>query len=155
MKSLLASRFHLGFHPDKRELPCYFLGVSASGQKLAPSGAEGPLPAMAMTPEPDGLAVAAHNATMEDFAIYLQLILVDRPVVDFTRLTGRFDFHFTYMPDGSEFHGHPPALPPAPRGAGPAPTLFAALQQQVGLELTAEKAFVDVIAVDRADKPAH
>ena len=106
-----------------------------------------------MTPEPDGLAVSARNASMEDFAIYLQLILLDRPVVDFTRLTGRFDFHFRYMPDGSEFNGHPPALPPGPRGMEPAPALFAALEQQAGLELEAQKAFIDVVAVDRADRP--
>ena len=153
MKNLLASHFHFVFHADKQELPCYFLTVSASGPKLSPREDGGTLPGISMTPEPDGLAVTARNATMEDFAIYLQLILLDRPVVDDTRLAGRFNFDLRYMPEGSEYGGHPPALPPAARGAVPTPTLFAALRQQVGLELKAEDAFIDVIAIDRADKP--
>jgi len=128
--------------------------VGKAGHKLAPTQFQGQLPGMGMRPEPDGLAVSVSNATLEDFTVYLQLIILDRPVVDLTGLTGRFDFQFTYTPDAAEFGGHPPRLPPATVATQPAPNLFAAIQQKLGLELTGQDTLVDVIAVDHVEKPS-
>jgi len=156
MKKLLANRFQLSFHADKQELAAYVLTVAKEGQKLAPTQFQGPLPGMRLRPEADGLVVFVSNATMEDFAIFLQLEILDRPVVDLTGLTGRFDLQFTYTPDDSEFGGHPPKLPDVtgPTEAAPAPNMVKAMEQKLGLELSAQDVFVDVIAVDHVEKPA-
>ena len=154
VKKLLAQRFQLLYHPDKSYMPAYVMTVGKAGHKLAPTQFQGQLPGMGMRPEPDGLAVSVSNATLEDFTVYLQLIILDRPVVDLTGLTGRFDFQFTYTPDAAEFGGHPPRLPPATVATQPAPNLFAAIQQKLGLELTGQDTLVDVIAVDHVEKPS-
>jgi len=154
VKKLLAERFRLAFHADKRMMPAYVLTVGEGGHKLTPTQFQGQLPGMSMRPESDGLAVIVRNATLEDFALYLQLIFLDRPVVDLIGSTDRFDFQFTYTPDDSQFSGHPPKLPPATGATKPAPTLSDALRQKLGLDLTAQDTVVDVIVIDHLEKPS-
>jgi uncharacterized protein (TIGR03435 family) len=74
-------------------------------------------------------------------------------VVDRTGITGRFDYNVTFTPDDSEFNGHPPKLPQT-ETSDSAPNLFAAIQEQLGLKLDAQKTSVDVIAIDHVDKPS-
>ena len=96
----------------------------------------------------------AQNETMADFAGFLQMLVLDRPVVDKTGISGRFDFHLTFTPDDSEFGGHPPPLPTATETTNVSPGLFEAIQQQLGLKLNPEKTPVDVIAIDHVEKPS-
>jgi len=153
VKKLLAERFGLTFHTDKVEMPAYVLTVGKDGAKLKPTELEGQLPGISESRGPDGMSLFVRNATLEDFAVYLQLIVLDRPVVDLTGLSGRYDFEVTYTPDASEFNGHPPR--PGAQAGVPAPGLSDAMRQQLGLELDAEKTFVDVIAVDHAERPVR
>ena len=51
------------------------------------------------------------NATISDFTGFLQILVLDRPVVDKTGLQGRFDYQCTFTPDDSQFGGHPPPMP--------------------------------------------
>jgi uncharacterized protein (TIGR03435 family) len=154
VKKLLADRFQLSFHPDKQRIAAYVLTVAKDGQKLTPTQFQGPLPGIISRPEANGLTVIVRNATMEEFAVYLQLYVLDRPVVDLTGVTGRFDMQFKYMPDDSQFDGHPPRLPAATGPIEPAPNLVKAMEQKLGLELGPEDAFVDVIAVEHVEKPS-
>ena len=94
------------------------------------------------------------NARTVDFTSFLQMLVLDRPVVDRTGITGRFDFTVTFTPDDSEFNGHPPKLPATTEAAEAAPNLFSAIQAQLGLKLDAEKTAVDVIAIDHVEKPS-
>ena len=153
VKKLLAEKFGLTFHADKEEMPAWVLTVGSDGAKLSPTEFEGQLPGIMGTPGPAGMTIFVRNATLEDFAVYLQLIVLDRPVVDLTGMTGRFDFHVTYTPDATQFGGHPPK--PAAQPSAQAPNLSDAMRQQLGLELVGEKTLVDVIAVDHAERPAH
>jgi uncharacterized protein (TIGR03435 family) len=84
-------------------------------------------------------------------------------VVDRTDLTGKYDLKCTFTPDDSQFNGNPPRLPaPASNtnasssttAVAAAPSLYEAMQEQLGLKLTAEKTGVDVIAIDHVDKPS-
>ena len=86
------------------------------------------------------------NATVSDFTSCLQILVLDRPVVDQTGIEGRFDFQCTFTPDDSQFGGRPAQLPPPTNSS---PGLFEAIQQQLGMKLDAEKTPVDVIAIDR------
>jgi len=157
IRKLLADRFKLTFHHDKRELSAYLLTVSKSGSKLKPTENPGPLPGFGFGPGTGGLTLRAMNAGLTDFAGFLQVLVLDRPVVDQTGLTGKYDFLCTFTPDESQFNGHPP-LPPQQQqtdAANAAPSLYDAFQQQLGLKLSAEKAPVDVIVIDHVDKPSE
>jgi uncharacterized protein (TIGR03435 family) len=154
IQKLLADRFKLTFHHDKRELAAYVLTVGSAGQKLAPTQATGTLPGLGLIRKPEGLMIMVHNGTILDFTAFLQTLILDRPVVDQTALSGKFDFHFTFTPDDSEFNGHPPPLPAKTDTTEAAPDIFQAMLQQVGLKLTAEKTPVDVLAIDHVEKPS-
>jgi uncharacterized protein (TIGR03435 family) len=82
-----------------------------------------------------------------------------RQVIDKTGLTGQYDFTLEWTPEpgqgGPEAIGLPPAarLPPPPDSNGP--SIFTAVQEQLGLRLDAQKGPVDIIVVDRAEKPGE
>ena len=151
IRKLLADRFKLQFHKDKRDLSAFVLTVAKGGQKLTPTQLTGPLPGIGMRPATGGLTLSVANGTVGDFTGFLQSIVLDRPVVDRTDLKGKFDFSVTFLPDETQFNGHSPVGKLAD-GVEPAPSLFEALQQQLGLKVTAEKTAVDVIAIDRVEK---
>ncbi len=67
MRKLLADRFKLTFHHDKRELSAYVLTVGKNGQKLTPTQLSGPLPGIGFRPGPTGLTLNVRNGTLTDF----------------------------------------------------------------------------------------
>ncbi len=162
IRKLLADRFKLTFHKDKRELSAYVLTVGKNGHKLSPTQLKGTLPGIGIRPATGGLMLNMINATIPDFTGFLQTLVLDRPVVDKTGIEGRYDFQCTFTPDDTQFGGHPPQMP-KPGGASDAsptdaataaPSFYDALQDQLGLKLTAEKTQVDVIAIDHVEKPS-
>jgi uncharacterized protein (TIGR03435 family) len=155
MKKLLADRFKLTFHHEKRDLSAFVLEVGKDGQKLAPTQLNGPLPGLGFRPGTGGITLSVVNGTMEDFTGFLQMLVLDRPVVDRTEIKGRYDFHFTFTPDDSLFNGHPPRMPAqADSTADAAPGFFEAIQKDIGLKLDAQKTPVDVIVIDHVEKPS-
>jgi uncharacterized protein (TIGR03435 family) len=161
IRKLLADRFALKTHNDKRDMSAYVLSIAKSGQKLTPTQLSGPLPGFGMRPSsnPSGVTLMARNAGFDEFRSFLQNLVLDRPVVDHTGLTGKYDFQLTFTPDDSQFNGHPPKAPAsadsgAPVAAEPAPDLIKAFSDQLGLKLEAQKTAVDVIAIDHVDKPS-
>jgi uncharacterized protein (TIGR03435 family) len=163
IRKLLADRFKLTFHKDQREMSAYVLTVGKEGNKLKPTQLKGPLPGIGMRPGTGGLTLSMINAKLSDFTGFLQILVLDRPVVDKTALPDRYDFQCTFTPDDSQFGGHPPQFPNQGKNDGStsndaatpaAPSLYDALQQQLGLKLSAEKTSVDVIAIDHVEKPS-
>jgi uncharacterized protein (TIGR03435 family) len=154
IQKLIEDRFQLKFHHEKRDLSAFVLTVGKTGQKLTPTQGNGPLPGLFFSPGKGGVALHVMNGTMADFTGFLQILVLDRPVVDQTSLTGKYDFNFIFSPDDSQFHGHPPPMPKQADDAEAAPGLFDAIQQSLGLRLAAEKAPVDVIVIDHVEKPS-
>jgi uncharacterized protein (TIGR03435 family) len=152
IRKLLADRFKLTFHHDKRELSAYVLTVGKNGQKLTPTQFSGPLPGIGMRTGPTGVTFNVRNVEIGEFAGFLQTNVLDRPVVDQTGIKGKFDFSVTFTPDDSQFGGHIP--PPSTTQADAAPGLSAAFLEQLGLKLDAVKTAVDVIAIDHVEKPS-
>lgn len=155
IKKLVTERWQLKFHNDKRELSAFVLTVSKTGSKITPTTMQGPLPGIGMRPSPDGLTIPFRNVSIPDVTGFLQSLVLDRPVVDKTGLTGRYDFSIKFTPDDSLFNGHAPPIPKAPEGTEMAPGFYDAIQQQDGLKLTPEKTMVDVIAIDHVEKPSQ
>ena len=88
IKKLLADRFQLTFHHDKREMSAYVLTVSKDGHKLKPTQLQGPLPGIGIRPGTGGITLNMINATIGDFTGFLQILVLDRPVVDRTGIQG-------------------------------------------------------------------
>jgi uncharacterized protein (TIGR03435 family) len=151
LQKLMAERFKLTFHHEQRELPVFALTVSKDGAKnMDENTGGGPLPSLFFRGTPGGIMLPAKNATMKDFTGLLQEVVLDKPVVDQTGLKGRYDFTLKWAPDDSQFGGHGP--PPSDDPSAP-PSLFTAVQEQVGLKLDSTKATVDVLVIDHAEKP--
>jgi uncharacterized protein (TIGR03435 family) len=153
LMKLLEDRFKLTVHHEKKELSVYALTVLKSGHKLTkndndPNG----LPGLFFR----GLGIfPVRNATMGEFSGTMQAVVLDRPVVDQTGLQGRYDFVLTWTPDETQFGGRGgQAPPPADPGNAP-PGLFTAIQEQLGLKLESTKAAVDVVVIDRLEKPTE
>ncbi len=155
MQKLIVGRFKFTFHHEKKELPVYVLAVGKSGSKMTKSqGDPNGLPGLFFRSRLGDLHVT--NATMADFCGLLQGAVLDRPVLDQTELTGKFDFNLDWTPDDSQFAGfgaRPPA-PPADSANAP-PPLYTAIQEQIGLKLDATKAPADVMVVDHVEKPSE
>jgi uncharacterized protein (TIGR03435 family) len=154
VQKLLTERFQLTFHREKRELSVYAITVSKTGAKLTKSESPLNLPGFAGGPR----NFLVRNATMEEFAHVLQGNILEQPVVDQTGLGAtRYDFTLKWTPDATQsgFGGGPaPAPPPLADGADAPPDIFAAFQQQLGLKLESTKAPVDVLVINRLEKPS-
>jgi len=110
IQKLIVERYKFTFHRDKKELSVYVLSVAKTGPKLTKSeGDPNGLPGLFFRGRPGDLGV--RNANMADFAGLLQGTVLDRPVVDQTGLTGRFDFTLNWTPDDSQFAGMGAKIP--------------------------------------------
>ena len=150
IRSLLEDRFKLVVHREKRELPAYALVAGSPKLTKNDSNPNG-LPGLGFR-APGMLGVV--NATMGDFVSVMQSNVLDRPVVDRTNLQGRFDFTLNWTPDESQFRGMGLQIPP-PSPDAKFPGLFTAIQEQLGLKLESVNAPVEVIVIDRVEKPSE
>jgi uncharacterized protein (TIGR03435 family) len=156
LRKLLADRFKLTFHREQKELSIYTLTVAKSGSKVKESAVSpddspvGP-PPLIFVVTPPAVRLPGRYATMGELASVFQRGVLDRPVVDKTALSGRYDFDLEFTPDETQFGG----MLGRPPSDAPLPGLFAALQQQLGLRLEATKGPVDVLVVDRAERPSE
>ncbi len=166
LRSLLTDRFKLKVHRETRRLPVYELVVAKGGPKLKPTNAE---PGTRSNDGWRGHLVEA-GASMHFFASVLSQYEAQaelgRIVINKTGLTGRYDFTLTWTPlaskvngisGGAEHAGNEEqatgvvAAPGSSDSSGP--SIFTALQQQLGLKLKAAKGPVEVLVVDHIEPP--
>ena len=150
-QSLLTERFGLKFHHDQKELSVYALTGAKNGPKLTETTHRPEDPTNFGFRKPGELRVT--NSTMQGFCDGMQGAVMDKPVVDHTGLTKRYDFLLSWTPDESQFVGRF-QLPPATEDPNAPPTLYTALQEQLGLKLEPAKASADVIVIDHVQKPS-
>jgi uncharacterized protein (TIGR03435 family) len=159
LQKLLADRFSLAFHKDRRELSAYAIIVAKSGVKIKKEeNATIPVPGFGGQPQ---RGFNTRNATLAEFASVMQAQFMDLPVIDQTGLGDtRYTFVVKFTPDPGmrPFGG---AAPPPPPGAQPAtpdseapPDLFSAMEQQLGLRMQKVKAPVEVMVIDKIEKPS-
>jgi uncharacterized protein (TIGR03435 family) len=152
IQKLLADRFQLKFHREKRELSAYVLQVGKNGPKMTASqGDPKGLPGLFFR----GLgALNTFNATMADFASLLQSAVFSQPVVDQTGLDGHYDFQLNWTPDETQFAGLGIKVPPPSDKPDAPPDLGTAMMNQLGLKLVTTKAPVEVLVIDKLEKPS-
>jgi uncharacterized protein (TIGR03435 family) len=173
LQNLLVERFSLKLHHEQRDLPAYALVVAKGGSKMKTSGAPtkstpegfprlppGQERALVAGLGPAGqLRLNIRKETCGQLAVMLTGYF-NQPVIDATGLDGAYDFTLEYMPghmrraDGTPSsaqaeEGVPVA--PTPEREAP-PTIFSALQSQLGLRLDSRKAPFDVLVIDRIEK---
>lgn len=151
LRKLLTDRFSLTFHREPKDFSIYELQLAKGGPRLKPA-AEQPddPPQLISTVYPQKIHLPARNATMRDFVSMMQRALLDRPVVDKTGLTARYDFDLEWAPDETQFGGEVPVASPD----APSPPLFTALQDQLGLKLVATRGPVDTLVIDHVQPPS-
>jgi uncharacterized protein (TIGR03435 family) len=150
LRNLLVERFQLTMHREPKELSIYELEVLRGGPKLKPSAeAPGEPAALISTVYPDRIHMPARNATMTEFVSVLQRAVLDRPVVDKTGLTGRYDFDLDWAPDETQFGGEVPTA----KSDVSSPPFFTAIEQQIGLKIEATKRPVMALVVGSAQQP--
>jgi uncharacterized protein (TIGR03435 family) len=155
LRKLLTERFKLTFHREQKEMSVYALTIAKNGSRLKESTAspdatpEGP-PPLVFALNPQLIRLPGRSASVAELASVFQRAALDRPVIDKTGLSGRYDFDLEFVPDEIFFGG---ALG---RGADDTkPGLLTAIQEQLGLRLEATKGLVPTLVIDQADRPTE
>jgi len=152
IQSALTDRFKLTFHHDQKELSVYALTVGKSGPKLTETIHQLNDPVNFGFRKLGNLMVT--NATMKDFCDGMQAAVMDKPVVDHTGLTARYDFTLNWTPDESQFEALGGFKPPTTDDPNAPPALSTAMQEQLGLKFDAVKALADVFVIDHVEQPS-
>jgi uncharacterized protein (TIGR03435 family) len=172
MRTLLEDRFKLKIRRETRQGPVYELKVAQGGPKLEPveTGSCTPIKdfdwrKLAPGQKPplicDGAMVqngklAFLAMSIADFCQNLTWDALDRPVIDKTGLTGRFNFRIEFAPDEGTPFGHSVGVDPTTAPTEPAgPSIFTALQQQLGLKLERATGPVALLVIDHVERPSE
>jgi uncharacterized protein (TIGR03435 family) len=155
LQRLLEDRFSLAVRHEIRELPVYELTIAKSGSKLKAGNCIArdlnvQPPSAGRTPDYCGFLVTDNNmmkATQIDMVHFTDLLSlwVKRTVIDKTGITNRFDVDLRWNPDESA----------AAPSADPFPSIFTALQDQLGLKLESGRGPVEVLVIDSVSKPSE
>ena len=176
MQRLLAERFGLVAHTEPREMPVYALTLARSDRRLGPKIKAADRDCLAlMTAAPGGVPVAAPQlpdgrpacgarrdgfgrvmaggTDMKMLASQMLTSQLDRLVIDRTGLTGAYDFDLEYALDTAGRGGAP--TPDPATAVTDRPSLFTALEEQLGLKLQPQRAPIDVLVIDRVTPPTE
>lgn len=144
LQTLLAERFKLTFHREQRQASIYSLVVAKGGHKLTPGDP-------AKCPNPAGCGfnasptqIVGDSVSMSQLAARLSRS-IGIHVVDNTGLPGLFDLKLEWTVE-DQFVG---------RGATASPTIFPAIQEQLGLRLESARGPVDTLVIDRVERPTE
>ena len=170
LRTLLVQRFRLAVHPEARELPVYALVVAKGNAKSGPnirrstldcdSAPTGPpttprdpaQPTCGMRIGPGQMVMG--GTALSQFANVLSPF-VRRVVIDRTGLAGTFDFRLSWTAEGIRGGGPPPPdAPPLPPVDVNGASIFAAIEEQLGLKLEPQQASLDVVVIDSVEHPS-
>jgi uncharacterized protein (TIGR03435 family) len=145
LAQILTDRFHLKVHTETKILPVYNLVVTSHGPKFKPSPDQ--------SSDHSGMSANDQDVTLTSAPIssltYFLVGSLNRTIIDKTNLTGKYDLHLTWAPDRPAMAGSDAGQPD---DAGP--SLFSALQDQLGLKLDPAKGPVITLVVDHIDPPS-
>jgi uncharacterized protein (TIGR03435 family) len=160
LQNLLADRFKLAVHLDKKEMQIYELTVAKNGPKMKTSVDDPAVePAMPERPRLFTNKMQAGKVTMEEFAQSLSSAM-RQTVLDATGLKGKYDAGLYWIGTGAGMGRGRDGGFPSPDGNAPpqvadparGPDIFDALRTQLGLELKQKKGPVDIVVIDHAEK---
>ncbi|HVW07939.1 MAG TPA: TIGR03435 family protein [Bryobacteraceae bacterium] len=139
VKGLLISRFRLRYHFEKKEVAAYGLVIAKGGSKLQKTSAPDATPSLLISGDGTTSVITSIRSPLSRLAQTLQMQLGQR-VFDRTGLDGAFDYRLLSAPvDAAD---------------SPAPSIFTALQDHLGLKLEPEKDSINAVVIDRIEKPS-
>jgi len=150
MQKLLADRFQLQFHHETREMSAYALTIAKGGPKLTKSDPEKDRETFLSFNGGVGQTMGGYgqDVTLRQYFGEMQRLVLDRPVVDRTGLTGTYNIQIRFTREDAGSLG----MMQLPDNAEP--NIFTALGEQLGLKLEGVKAPVDVLVIDHVEKPS-
>jgi bla regulator protein blaR1 len=146
LQAMLAERCRLAVHRETKEGPVYSLVVAKGGPKLQDAG-----------PDKKGVGMSAGRGMLQGHENTTAMIAralsdrVARTIVDNTGLTGNYNFTLKWMPDADKAPG---LGLPEPSATADGPSLFTAIQEQLGLKLEPAKGPVEILVIDHVEKPS-
>jgi uncharacterized protein (TIGR03435 family) len=159
LQKLLADRFQLKVHREDRTMPFYAIVATKGGIKIKPSDDKSDVSQLGKTgPGNSGMQgapgirvrgrgkIVAVKTTLDELARYMTFGRsddIDRPVLNKTGLTGQYDFTLEWSPGTTT------------SDTDTAPSLFTAIQEQLGLKLEPQKGLVEVMVIDHAELPSE
>jgi uncharacterized protein (TIGR03435 family) len=140
IQALLADRFHLVVHRETKDLPVYALVAGKGGPKLKESPSDATAPGTRIAGGGDSrVQMTASKGSMDQLAhILTNDQSLGRPVLDQTGLTGTYDYKLEYSNSAQN---------------SDAPSIFAAVQEQLGLKLEPQRAPMEILIIDKVEKP--
>jgi uncharacterized protein (TIGR03435 family) len=148
LQTLLLDRFQISIRRETKELPVYALIVAKSGSKLRPNS-EGKPERISLNVSEKGFHhMIGQNVPVESIAKVL-FGETGRIVMDRTGIAGTFDYELEWVPDAANM----PLINGAkPEGNQDGPSIFTAVQEQLGLKLESARGPVEVLVIERAEK---
>ena len=160
LQSLLEQRFQVKVHRETRDLPVYELTVATPGKLKQgncvvfdperPAASTNYCGASSEGRKGVDWTLDGNGMKMSELADTLSNLIGGRPVIDKTAYTGTFDVHLRWTPGQGETGARDAGVPPDDASA----SIFSVLQEQLGLRLKAGRGPVEVIVVDRAERPS-
>jgi bla regulator protein BlaR1 len=146
LAQVLADRFHLKTHTETKQLPVYNLVVTPHGPKFMPSAKQD-------ADDMRGMSSSDSEVTLEAYPIsalaYTLSSILHRTVIDNTGLTAHYDLHLTWAPERFAAVGQDDSR----NSTDPGPSIFSAIQDQLGLKLIPAKGAVPTLVIDHVDLP--
>jgi uncharacterized protein (TIGR03435 family) len=165
LQAVLAERFQLKVHREPKEVPIYALVVGKKGAKMkeaAPadqyasgSKSEDGTPAGAGTLIPTAKGLTGQAVQMATFALMLSRLNLGREVVDRTGLTGRYDFTLRCAPTEAMRPVINGQMQPVSEEDAALPSIFTAVQEQLGLKLESTKGMIEGLVIDHIEQPSE
>src|ERR1700722_6913624 len=172
LQTLLEDRLHFKLHRESKERLVYALVVAKPGKLHQAEGDWGPMPTgPPPPPEPGKLPTAPCGGFflfpghLSGQKVALSQLLdslsrfTNRVVLDKTNLSGKYDINLDYTPEQGPGQAPPPppppGVPPLPPIDPNGPSLFTALQEQLGLKLESQKGPVEMLVIDHIERPSE
>ena len=152
VRTLLADRFQLKVHRETKQLPVYALIVAKGGPKIHPATEDGsPGGGLSMRRGSAGMEITGQKVLLASL-VRLLSDQAGRTVLDKTGLKGSYDFKMSFVPDRGLSQQPPGAGDDRQLPESDGPSIFTAVQEQLGLKLDAQKGPVEVLVIDSAQK---
>jgi uncharacterized protein (TIGR03435 family) len=156
LRALLEDRFQLKVRRETKDMPVYALVVVKGGSKLTPHTGEPSAPGQAIRSGRGLFSIKKGSTAVLAGQLERQL---SRVVIDKTGLKGEYDYTLEWTPEAGQGGPESLGLPPQPELTAPAdskgPSIFTALQEQLGLKVESRRGPVEIIVIERVEKPSE
>jgi uncharacterized protein (TIGR03435 family) len=155
LQTLLSDRCKLAIHRETKELAIYTLVIAKNGPKVQDAKPD-EATSLGFAGKGETRSITGQARSIANLAQALSVVL-GCPVLDKTGLSGKYDFKLDWTPDDSlpqSLSASRPNDRPVPQPDSNAPSVFEAIQEQLGLKLVSGKGPIEVLVIDHVERPS-